>query len=283
MSDPLRLMSIHAHPDDEASKGASTTAMYVSQGVEATLICCTGGEEGDILNPEMDIDEVRENLEEVRRQELKASTDIIGYSSVEMLGYRDSGMKDSEANEHPNSFWGTPVEESTERLAVLIRKYRPHVIESYGAPMGGYDHPDHVRVWEITEPAIELAANSAANIEGEPWQVQKLYNSVWSLNRMKKMHDTFGELGLKSPFDSWWFDRPDNDWLITTEVPVGEFVDIRRQALLAHRTQVDPKSPFWFGLPEEYMNEIFSSESLRLVFSRVAVDLPEVDMFAGLR
>ena len=289
MMNQSRLLSIHAHPDDESSKGAATTAKYTDNGVHATLVCATGGEEGDILNDAVNTPEVVADLYNVRMAELKAATDIIGYDVVEMLGYRDSGMKDSDANNHPDSFWAAPIEESAARFAALIRRWRPHVVISYGDPMGGYDHPDHVRVWEITDPAIELAADPAADIEGEPWQVLKLYNSVWSRKRMRAMHDKFLELEMKSPFDDSWFEREDTDHLITTEIEVGAWYQRRADALLAHATQVDPTSPFWFGLPAEEMAKLNQFETFRLVWSKTpapeqgnARGERETDLFAGI-
>jgi mycothiol S-conjugate amidase len=282
MKDQLRLLSIHAHPDDESSKGAATTAKYTDNGVHATLVCATGGEEGDILNEAVNTPEVVADLFNVRMAELKAATDIIGYDVVEMLGYRDSGMKDSEANEHPDCFWAAPIDESAARFAELLRTYRPHVVISYGDPMGGYDHPDHVRVWEITDPAIELAADPDADLAGEPWQVLKLYNSMWSRARMLGMHKKFVELGLESPFDDRWFEREDHDHLITTRIEVRAWYQRRRDALLAHQTQVDPTSPFWFGLPDDVMAELNTHETYVREWSKVEASLPETDLFAGI-
>ena len=85
------------------------------------LVCCTGGEEGDILNPAMDKPEVRENMAETRRAELAAATSIIGYEEVVMLGYRDSGMPDSEANKNPECFAMAPLDEAVGRLVEVIR------------------------------------------------------------------------------------------------------------------------------------------------------------------
>ena len=92
MSERLCLLSVHAHPDDEASKGAATVHRYHEQGVHTVLVCCTGGEAGDILNPAMDTEEVRSRLHEVRMEELDRSAAIIGFDEVVMLGYKDSGV-----------------------------------------------------------------------------------------------------------------------------------------------------------------------------------------------
>jgi mycothiol S-conjugate amidase len=98
--DPLCLLTIHAHPDDESSKGAGTVAKYHAEGVRTVLVCCTDGAAGDILNPAMDREDVKADLPKVREQELERAAAIIGYDEVVMLGYRDSGMPDSDHNHH---------------------------------------------------------------------------------------------------------------------------------------------------------------------------------------
>lgn len=278
----FRLMSVHAHPDDESSKGAATVARYSSEGVEATLLCCTGGEEGDIVNDDVDTEYNRNNLAEVRVAELKEACSILGYRNIEWLGYRDSGMKGTEPNNHPESFWQAPLEEAAKKIAKLIRKYRPHVILSYGDPMGGYDHPDHVKVWHVTDPACELAADPNADIEGEAWQVLKRYDSMWSIKAVMGMHERFQALGLESPFHPSWFERLGNDELINASIECSEWFDKRQKALLAHRTQIDPNSPFWFGLPHDEMAKLHTHEHYRREWSKVESALPEDDLFAGI-
>lgn len=278
-----RLLSVHAHPDDESSKGAATVARYVDLGYEATLVCCTGGEEGKILNPAMDLPEVRDNLAQVRRQELAAAVEIIGYHETHMLGYRDSGMKDSEANSHPDCFAAAPLMEAVGRLVGIIRSQRPHVIITYPDDHGGYDHPDHVRVHDISVVAFEAAGDPDAFLEaGEIWQPTKLYYSTWSRARMEAMHNKFLELELESPFGEQWFKRRSLDHRITTKIFVQEWYDRGRDALLAHATQVDPESPFWFGLPREVMRELYPWEDFILARSHVDTEFPEDDLFAGV-
>ncbi len=155
MGSRLSLLTVHAHPDDESSKGAGSVALYASQGIHTTLVCCTGGEEGDILNPAMDQPEVREHIGDVRRDELAAATKIIGYDEVVMLGYRDSGMPDSEANANPAAFANAPLDEAVGRLVEVIRRERPQVVVTYGDDQQGYPHPDHLRVHDISVPAFD--------------------------------------------------------------------------------------------------------------------------------
>lgn len=283
MSVPLRLLSVHAHPDDEASKGAALVAMYRAEGIAATLVCCTGGEQGEILNPAMDRPEVMERLAEVRRAELEMSASIIGYDRLELLGYRDSGMADSEANTHPGSFASAPLEEAVERLVRIIRRDRPQVIITYGDDQGHYPHPDHLRVHDITVPAFARAGDDSwYPSAGEAWQPLKLYYSMWSMQRIKVTHEKLLELGLASPFDDKWFDRIDQDSRITTRVDIGAFHHVRGDALRAHATQVAPDSPFWFALPEDIQRDIYPWDEYILAESHVETSLPEGDLFVGV-
>ena len=280
----LCLLSVHAHPDDEASKGAPTVARYKSEGVRSVLVTCTGGEEGDILNPAMDRPEIRGNLAEVRLAELFAAAALIGYDVVELLGYRDSGMPDSEANARPDAFANAELDEAVGRLVAIIRRERPQVILTYGDDQQGYPHPDHLRVHDISLPAFDLAGDPSYRPElGEPFEPSKLYYSVWARARIQATHEKFVELGLESPFTEDWFQRPSDDHRITTSIDIGDHFDVRLEALLAHATQVDPESTFWFGLPRDVARTVHPFEDFILARSRVESDLPEIDLFAGLR
>lgn len=286
-------MTVHAHPDDEASKGAGTVARYRAQGVHTVLVCCTGGEAGDILNPAMDTPEVRADLPAVRLRELEASASAIGYDEVVMLGYRDSGMPGSEANEDPRCFARAPLEEAVSRLVEVIRRTRPQVVVTYDEDQQGYPHPDHLRVHEISMAAFDAAGSPAAYGKvGPPWQPTKLYYVGFSGARILAMHEKFVELGLESPFDEAWIERArSSQRTYTTQIDVSEYAEVRRQALLSHATQIDPESPFWFGLPPEVLRTIHPVDEYVLARQvgedgkpvPVGPDSPlEEDLFAGV-
>ena len=277
------LLSIHAHPDDEASKGASTVAKYKTEGVRAVLVTCTGGEEGDILNPVMDLPEIRADLAAVRKRELEVASALIGYDEVVLLGYRDSGMPDSEANARPEAFANADLDEAVDRLVAIIRRECPQVILTYGDDQQGYPHPDHLRVHDISLPAFERAGDPSYRPDlGEPFTPLKMYYSVWSRARVEATHNKFVELGLESPFSEDWFTRPSQDERVTTSIDIGPWFDVRLEALLAHATQVDPESAFWFGLPREIARSVHPFEDYILAHSRVETQLPETDLFAGI-
>lgn len=291
---PLGLLTVHAHPDDEASKGASTVARYHEEGVRTALVCCTGGEAGDILNPAVDTPEVRADLPAVRMRELEASVEAIGYDALHMLGYHDSGMPDSEDNARPDNFANAPLDEAVERLVRIIRAERPQVIVSYMEDRTFYPHPDHIRVFEICRPAFDAAGDPDRFPDaGEPWQPSKLYEIAFSRKRIEAFHEEFVRNGEESPF-AQWLDRPNvteddlatHDTRFTTFVDVGPWLRHRRAALLAHRTQVDPEG-FWMRLPDDTIRRIFPWEEYILARSLVPTVVDdgdtEDDLFAGVR
>lgn len=279
-------MTVHAHPDDESSKGAGTVARYHASGTHTVLVTCTGGEEGEILNPAMDLPEIHANISAVRLDELQNAAEIIGYDELVMLGYRDSGMAESEANSHAESFAQAPLDEAVERLVKVIRRVRPQVIITYPKDQGDYRHPDHIRVHEISVLAFDAAGDPSQFPEaGEPFTPSKLYYTVWSMEQFKERHRKFEEHGIESPYAegpfSAWFDRKDPP--STTRIELDGFTHVRHEALLAHKTQIDPTSRFWFGLPTVVEQSIFSYEIFALEKSNVGpVDVVEDDLFTNI-
>jgi mycothiol S-conjugate amidase len=285
----LCLMQIHAHPDDEASKGAGTTAKYSAEGVHNVLVCCTGGEAGDILNPAVEHPGSPEKMHEMRMAELAESVRVLGYGSLHLLGYHDSGMPDTDTNKRADNFANAPLEEAVGRLVKIIRAERPQVIITYREDRSFYPHPDHIRVHEISLPAFDLAGDPEAYPDaGEPWQPLKLYYVSWSIARVKALHAAFEQRGEESPYQSWFergFDANRTDDF-TTLIDVGDFLHKRREALLAHRTQVDPTG-HWMRLPDDVVRQVFPWEEFTLARSLVDHTWPdgefEDDLFAGIR
>jgi mycothiol S-conjugate amidase len=282
---PLCLLSVHAHPDDEASKGAGTVARYHAEGVRTVLVTCTGGEAGDILNPAMDRPEVHESMPGRRLAELDRAAAIIGYDDVVLLGYHDSGMPDTPTNGRADAFANADLDEAVGRLVAVIRRERPQVIITYGDNQEFYPHPDHLRVHDISLPAFDRAGDPEWYPEaGEPFQPLKLYYSVWARKRMQAVHERLVERGLESPWQAEWFAQPwpDED-RITTSVDIVGYSHVRGEALLAHETQVDPESPFWFGLPAAEQAKIYTHEEYIRARSLIDAPTPEDDLFAGVR
>ncbi|MFB9433444.1 mycothiol conjugate amidase Mca [Streptoalloteichus tenebrarius] len=288
MAEKLRLMTVHAHPDDESSKGAATTARYVAEGHDVMVVTCTGGERGSILNPAMDRPEVLADLAAVRREEMARAAEILGVQH-RWLGFVDSGLPEGDPLPPlpEDCFALVPLEESTEALVRLMREFRPHVVITYDEN-GGYPHPDHIRCHEVSVAAFDAAGDpDRFPGVGEPWQPLKLYYSHgFSRAKLTTFHEALEARGIESPYGEWlgrWDpDRADVMERVTTRVECAEYFDQRDEALKAHATQIDPNSR-WFAVPREVEREVWPTEEYELVRSLVDTTLPEDDLFAGVR
>ncbi|MDP8970416.1 MAG: mycothiol conjugate amidase Mca [Actinomycetota bacterium] len=284
---PLHAMFVHAHPDDESSKGAGTMARYAREGFRVSVVTCTDGKQGDILNPKMDRPGVKERMTELRRQELERALQVLGVTDHFTLNYPDSGyVEDFDGDGsllEPGCFYNVPLQESTERLVRIIRAERPDVLVTYPKG-GGYPHPDHIRCHEVSVAAFETAGDpDCFPGVGQPWQPRKLYY-VRAFNRRKveALHQACLQRGIESPFNGWlerW--DPDEADPSTSHVDVGDFLAARRQALLAHATQIDPDG-MWLVVPDELTREVYPYEDFQLARSLVDTELPEDSLFAGL-
>jgi len=279
-------MHVHAHPDDESSKGAASTAMYVAQGVDVHVVTCTGGERGSILNPKMERPDIEANITEVRRQEMERARDILGVRQ-DWLGFVDSGWPEGDPKPPlPEGCFATlPVEEAAAPLVRLMRSFRPHVVTTYDE-RGGYPHPDHVMCHQVSVAAFEAAGDPDRYPEaGEPWQPLKLYyHHGFNRPRTQALHDEMLRHGLESPYAERlekWEPEPEWDARITTKVPCSDYFGVRDQALMAHATQIDPDGP-WFAVPHEIQAAVWPTEDFELVVSHVESPTPEDDLFAGI-
>ena len=282
----LRLLHVHAHPDDESSKGAATTARYVAEGVQVMVATCTGGERGSILNPAMDRPDVLANIADIRRQEMDRAREILGIQQV-WLGFVDSGLPEGDPLPPlPQGCFATaPLDEATAPLVEVIRRFRPHVVTTYDEN-GGYPHPDHIKCHQISVAAFDAAADPQAYLDlGEPWQPLKLYYQfTFHRDRIVALDEAMQARGLESPYKerlAEWQPDPEHQRRLTTRVPTAEYFHVRDQALLAHATQVDPEGS-WFTVPLEVHKQAWPTEDFQLVKSMVETSLPEDDLFAGI-
>jgi mycothiol S-conjugate amidase len=287
VAEQLRLMTVHAHPDDESSKGAATMAKYVAEGVQVLVATCTGGERGSVLNPKMDRPEVLADITNIRRAEMDKAREILGVDQA-WLGFVDSGLPEGDPLPPlPEGCFGLQdPQEAAKPLIKLIREFRPHVMTTYDEN-GGYPHPDHIMCHKISVVAFDQAGDPDLYPElGEPWQPLKLYyNSGWTRARMLALHEGMLAAGLESPYAEWlekWADRDDRGDKITTRVECGEYFSVRDDALRAHATQVDPDG-FWFHIPLEMQQKVWPTEDFELARSLVDSPQPESDLFAGIR
>ena len=285
----LRLLAVHAHPDDESSKGAGTYAMYVDRGVEVMIVSCTGGEAGDVLNAGLASSAHAErDLPGLRRTEMAEAQRVLGIEH-RWLGYRDSGMAREDGTVPPRTFAAIPIETSVRPLIRLIREFRPHVMVTYDEN-GGYPHPDHIRTHEISMRAWELSGRDEQPELGEPWSIQKLYydqtindERFQSMLDVLKGHPEHKHLAdrMEAVLEHIMMRHRDR----TTKVAVGDYLARRDDALRAHASQVAPDNEFFFGFPRDLELVAYPYEDYELVASRISLPTdgaPETDLFAGV-
>jgi LmbE family N-acetylglucosaminyl deacetylase len=268
-------MAVHAHPDDEASSTGGVLALYGDQGIQTVVVTCTNGEFGDapgqIKPGEEGHDE--QAVAQLRLAELRQSAKILGVSHLELLGYHDSGMPDWDYKNRPDAFCNIPLDVVAGRIDALIELYRPQIVISYD-DKGMYQHPDHVHAAQ--------AAQAAAAASGIP---AKYYQTAMRPSTWRKVWEALRELGMEVP------DRdltPEQlaqaaaaEEAITTSVDIGAVLDRKREALLAHASQIQDS---WFSkLPPEIAAEAFGHETFIRVTDSTGAPLPETDLFAGLR
>jgi mycothiol S-conjugate amidase len=277
-------MAVHAHPDDESSKGAAAMAKYAANGVDVLVVSCTGGERGDVLNPNLKHDpHIERDLAQVRRDEMRAAQQILGVEHT-WLGFVDSGLPEGDPLPPlpEGCFALEPLDVTAEALVREIRRFRPHVVTTYDEN-GGYPHPDHVMTHTVSMAAFEAAGAPAAYPHaGVPWQPLKLYYNGHARERFVAFHEDFLARGEESPYAEW-LDRVDatDARTITTRVPCADFFEVRDRALLAHATQIDPAGHF-FRVPLEVQQRLWPTEDYEAAVSYVPVVPIEDDLFAGI-
>jgi mycothiol conjugate amidase Mca len=289
----LTLMAVHAHPDDETIQSGGVLTRYGAEGVETVLVTCTDGAVGEISDPAL---ASPENLAAVRVEELAEACRIMGIKQRFNLGYRDSGMMGTDDNKRPNAFWQADMEEATGRLVAIIRTTRPDVIVTSNEN-GDYGHPDHINANRVAVAAFHAAADPARYSDQglAPWQTRKLYYSAFPRSGFARLQQMLIEAGIELPpeespnteAETAAGESPDEvfgtpDDLITTEIDISAFIDTKRAALAAHRTQMGPESMF-MRMPDTIWREAWGAEHFCLIESSVATPAKEDDLFLGLR
>ena len=264
------LLLVHAHPDDESISTGGAMMKAKAHGHRVVLITATRGEVGEIYN--MDEAESRPRLGEIRTEELRNAAEILGVDRQEFLGYRDSGMVDTEDNKNPRSFHQASLQDAAAKLAVFIREERPDVVVTY-AEDGVYGHPDHVKAHHVTVAALDV-------LEREGVPVKKLYYTAIPRSMMEAFVQQMPEEAQRAMGGNMRIaGTPDE--LVTTKVDVHDYVDRKREAFRAHVSQNDPNS--WFATMQDQIYELaFGTEYYQLARGKAGSELPEPDLFAGI-
>lgn len=305
---PAGLLLVHAHPDDECFSTGGLIARSIAEGRRVDLVVCTGGEEGEVHDPSLDPDEARPRMREIRSAELDCSLAALsshgpGELHLHRLGYRDSGMMDTEANRHAEAFWQADLDEATGRLVSVIRTAKPLVMVTYDAN-GNYGHPDHINAHRVAVAAMQASADSSRYPDAGPaYAVAKFYEVAFDRDRWNGVMEEMKARGIELPWDDdaeadteatpeaaaqpetaeeESFGVPEAD--ITTRVDVAAWSGAKRAAMDCHKTQ---RQDFgWLlDLPDDLASRILTPESFVLTrwpYQGIAPGLRETSLFDGL-
>jgi N-acetyl-1-D-myo-inositol-2-amino-2-deoxy-alpha-D-glucopyranoside deacetylase len=279
----IRILLVHAHPDDETINNGATMALYADRGAQVTLVTCTRGEEGEVLVPGLShLASTDQDLLGLHREtELAAAMKALGISDFRFLGapttkFRDSGMMGTEPNNRPDVFWQADLDKTAMILVEVIEEVKPHILITYDE-IGGYGHPDHIQAHRVAMRASELAT----------WQIQKIYwNTIpksviaQGMEKMKEIgSDFFGAESIDDvPFAK-------DDEFVTTLIDGSDYVDSKMAAMKAHETQIALDGPF-FALSNNLGMQIWGDEYYTLVKGTKSAPFDsngrEIDLTSGL-
>jgi LmbE family N-acetylglucosaminyl deacetylase len=276
MAETLTLMAVHAHPDDEASSTGGVLARYSAEGVRTVLVTCTNGEFGDAPGQLKPGDEGHdeEEVARLRLSELRESGKILGVTDLELLGYHDSGMPEWDYRNRPDAFCNVPQELVAARITALIERYRPQVVISYD-PEGAYQHPDHVHAARSAAAAV-----SSSGLPAKFYEIA-MRRSDWEkvMKALREAGVDIGEPRETSPEQAEQMAHEERR--ITTTVDIRDVLSVKRDALMAHASQI---ADSWFSkIPPEVGESVFGFESFIRVIDKTGAPVPESDLFAGLR
>ena len=269
MNNPLRLLAIFPHPDDETLGLGSTFARYSAEGVETYLVCATHGERGwfESEGPDPGF----EGVARIREAELRCAAEHLGLHEVNFLDYIDGDV--DQAN--PSEIIG--------KLVTHIRRIKPQVVVTF-PPDGIYGHPDHIALSQFANGALVCAADeSFADAHAQPThRVSKLYYMVDSLEIVQAANETFG--GLSMEVD--WVRRHHQgweDWQITTWLDNNKYMDKVQKAVHCHKSQLPGYGPIAEWSVDE-LSKVFARGTFYRTYSLVKSGRKvETDLFEGLR
>lgn len=276
-----RLLIVYAHPDDESFGLGALIAKYVAAGVQVDLICATNGEAGEIAPEYL---EKHGSAKAVRIAELDEAARILCLTNVIKLGYKDSGMMGSAANEDPDCLWQADPDEVTRKVVEVIRDLKPQVVITFNK-YGGYGHPDHIAIQKAATRAYALASDPGYITGQAIYKPQKLYYSsiaklqiqigIW-LMRMRGEDPR--HVGRNKDIDVQKI--LDNAEPVHARVSIGDFYDQWEAASACHKSQLGGRSN---RLPLWARRRLGSKQGFTRIHPVPLMDrIDESDLFAGV-
>ncbi|GCE25781.1 hypothetical protein KDA_12650 [Dictyobacter alpinus] len=274
-----RLLGVFAHPDDEGLISGALLK-YQGLGIETGLVYATRGEVGETSDS---ILTAPNNLGEIREGEMRDAAEVLQVQKLWFLGYRDSGMPGTAANQDPEAFINASAAEVIGKLVGIIREFRPQVVITFDES-GGYGHPDHIAIYKSTIGAFHAAADSALYPEmGPAFSAAKLYYTSYSRRQVMMMSEWIQDQAFDNVFKNLDLEHSGfDDDQISVLLDVENWQLAKKQSWDMHRSEVDTVLPI-IRLPRELQRKWRSTEYFQLATSRVGNDITgENNLFAHI-
>jgi LmbE family N-acetylglucosaminyl deacetylase len=278
-----RLLAVFAHPDDESFGIGGSLALYARDGVEIHLICATRGEAGTIPDS---MAKKADSVAILREAELRCAGYHLGLADIQFLDFRDSGMKGSPDNQHPNALAAAPIQDVSNKITHLIRSIRPHVVITHG-PKGGYLHPDHIALHKATVKAFKDASDPDHNSSDlPPYAPQKLYFTLIPLKFLRPLARVLPLFGIDLEHfgqnkDINLIELLEDEYPIHTRINIGSVYKIKERASACHASQLNGGMRRT-GLLSLLLRFLTRTESYMRAFPPASPDLREKDLFTDI-
>ena len=278
------LLGVFAHPDDESFGPGATLARYASEGANVHVIIATDGIAGSVeASHKLEEHEV---LAQVRSTELANAAVALGLTAVWSLPYRDSGMRNTADNLHPDALIQQPIDKLIENLVEYIERLQPQVILTHD-PFGGYGHPDHIRCCESVTAAFHLARERAKQKNGGGYAgPQKLYYTAIDKRLVRvfvKLMPYFGQdpTAMGRNKDINWVEIAGWESPISTRIDARDYYQLRLAASRAHASQFGG-GPGWLRMVPKFVRRgMIGFDNYTRAFPEAEHYL-EQDLFAGV-
>jgi LmbE family N-acetylglucosaminyl deacetylase len=277
-----RILLSLAHPDDESFGSGGMIARYVAEGAEVYYICATNGDVGTVAPEKLN---GYSSVAELRLAELDCASAKLGFKKVFKLGYRDSGMMDSDTSKDASCLWQAPRDEVARKVVEIIRQIKPQVVMTFNK-YGGYGHPDHIAIQRATTDAFTLAGDPNYDTNQPPYQPQKLYygSIPTALLRlylliMRLRGQDPRRVGKNKDID--FLAILDNVEPMHTRILIRDYLEAWDEASACHASQLGgggPRMPMWFR------KTFVAYQGYTRVHPAPAQNkIDEYDFFAGVR
>lgn len=283
------IVGVFAHPDDESFGPGGTLAKYAAEGADVHVIIATDGIAGSVEVGTTIMD--HETLAQIRSGELSNAATALGVTSIWSLPYRDSGMRGTPENDHPQALIQQPRERLVGELMDYMQRLQPDVVITHD-PLGGYGHPDHICVCETATAAFHQLrslhpdSTGVANNGNGYTRPQKLYYTAFDKRLLKivvRLMPLFGKdptaFGRNKDINFAEIARWEAP--IHTRINIRDYEDRKLAASVAHVSQYGGGPSYLRILPQIIRRRTTSYDNFMRAFPPPSSHT-ETDLLSGL-